>query len=657
MNQVTLIGKPNSGKSSLFNLLTGLNQKIGNYGGVTVERKRGKFGNVEVIDLPGLKSLKAGSPEEKIAKEEILKHCKEQSPLILFIANGMQIEDSLLLFSELADLQVPMILVINFKDDLASNNIHIETDKLSGTLGCPVVLMNSRSGDGIDELRQVIEEKNYTIPNAVCRSMYDVVSDDTIINTYIDQISESEQISYDQRKEEYNKRTKTISSIIKSSVITEGGDLNMQRSKKWDKVLLHPIYGLFIFLFVLYIVFQSVFTLSSFPMDWIDQGMSSLTSLAKSIIPAGWFNDLVSDAIIQGIGGVVIFIPQIAILFFFLGLLEHSGYLSRISFISDNFLRKFGLSGKSIIPLMSSWACSIPAIMGTRVIDDPKERMAVIMASPLMTCSARLPVYTILIAVMIPASGSSFFGAQGLMLLSLYLIGLIATLVVSLIISKNNKIESNPFWSLELPVYRIPNWRNIFINVYQKTKSFVLEAGKVILTISILLWVLATYSPKSENFIDDQYTSYSSNPDASGELSKEAFSLEYSYLGYMGKAFEPVIEPLGYDWKIGIALLSSFAAREVFVGTLSTIYSIGDDEESTIVQRLRNETNVDSGLPVFTVATTVSLLLFYVFAMQCMSTMAIVRKETGHWKYAIYQFIFMFIMAYVFSFGAYHLLR
>lgn len=354
---------------------------------------------------------------------------------------------------------------------------------------------------------------------------------------------------------------------------------------------------------------------------------------------------------------MVIFIPQIAILFFFLGVLEHSGYMARISYIADNFLRKFGLSGKSIIPLMSSWACAIPAIMGTRVIDDPKERMAVIMASPLMTCSARLPVYTILIAVIFPLGSSTFFGTQGLALLALYLIGVIATLLVALYISKRSKIEPNPFWSLELPVYRLPNWRNIFTNVYHKTKSFVIEAGKIILAISIVLWLLSTNSPKSDEFIQEQYQQYSMTAEATTDVSQESYELEYSYLGYLGKGFEPVIAPLGYDWKIGIALLSSFAAREVFVGTLSTIYSIGDDEERTIIERLRNEVNLSTGGPRFTYATTISLLLFYVFAMQCMSTVAIVRKETGAWKYAIIQFVFMFVLAYVFSFVAYQLLK
>jgi len=329
--------------------------------------------------------------------------------------------------------------------------------------------------------------------------------------------------------------------------------------------------------------------------------------------------------------------------------------LSRISFISDAFLRKFGLSGKSVIPLMSSWACAIPAIMSTRIIDNPRERIAVIMASPLMTCNARLPVYAILISVIFPEDSGYMLGAQGLLLLALYLIGVIATLVIAYLVTLRSKVETNSFWSLELPVYRIPNWRNIWMNVYHKTKAFVLEAGKVILAISILLWILASYSPKSDDSIKQQFETYKAE-NKEIYVTEEAYELEYSYMGYLGKIFEPVIEPLGYDWKIGIALLSSFAAREVFVGTISTVYSIGSEEDATIVQRLQNEINPKTGAKRYDFATAMSLLLFYVFALQCMSTLAIVKKETGQWKYAIWQFIAFFILAYLFAFAAYQIL-
>jgi len=655
-DSIALVGKPNSGKSTLFNLLTGMNQKVGNFSGVTVERKTGKFTGYEIVDLPGLKSLCSTAPEEVIAKSEILSYAEYEFPII-FIANGMQLEDSLLLFSEVADLEVPIVLVINYKDDLEKNRILIDKKALSDRLGCEVILMNSRTGDGLENLEKVIKENGFNIPNSVCRSAYDTFEGDVIENSYRRVVAfpspEDDQLIEDG----FHKRQKIISSIVKSTIQRDQVFDYLQSTKSWDKILLHPIYGLLIFLFVLYIVFQAVFTISAFPMDWIDGGMASLSSYAKTVIPDSWFQDLVADAIIQGIGGVIIFIPQIAILFFLLGVLEHTGYLSRISFISDGFLRKFGLSGKSIIPLMSSWACAIPAIMGTRVIDDPRERLAIIMASPLMTCSARLPVYTILIAVIMPQEKGSIFGLQGLALLGLYFIGVIATLAVALYYSKRSKVKSNPFWSLELPVYRMPNWRNIFLTVYMKTKSFVVEAGKVILAISIIIWFLSTNSPNHESYIAEQYQLAQSGLAEGVTISKESFDLEYSYLGHMGKFIEPAIAPLGYDWKIGIAVLSSFAAREVFVGTLSIIYSIGSEEESTITERLRNEKVFSTGAKRFGIATSVSLLLFYVFALQCMSTVAIVKKETRSWKFAVFQFVLMLVLAYVFAFVAYQLLK
>ena len=652
---VSLIGKPNSGKSSLFNLLTGLNQKVGNYNGVTVEKKTGQYDDKKIIDLPGINSLRITSPEELIAKQKILEYAKEGKPSI-FIANGMQLADHLMFFSEIADLQMPMALVINFKDEMAKNQVSLNRRELENLVGCPVIQVNSRNGDGLQEVKALINDGQFKTPHAICRSLYDEISIDEIRNNYLNQVNLSTEKSWNSNSQEYQKRQKTVSSIVRSTVDQSAEHSYLNKSKQWDKLLLHPFLGLLIFLFVMLVLFQAVFSLSTIPMDWIDTGFAYLSDAAQTHISITWLADLISNGILAGIGGVLIFIPQIAILFLLLSLLEHTGYLSRISYISDAFLRKFGLSGKSVVPLMSSWACAIPAIMSARIIDDPKERMAVIMASPLMTCSARLPVYTILIAVMFPEPSAGFITIQGVSLLLLYLIGVVATLMISYIITRKSKMPSNQLWTLELPVYRMPNWRNVWTTVYQKTKTFVVEAGKIIFIISILLWVAATFSPKSDSYIDQQFQEYQMNA-TDADLDRESFDLEYSYIGYIGKFIEPVIRPLGYDWKIGIALVTSFAAREVFVGTLSTIYSIGSEEESSIIERLKNEKNPNTGKPVFTMAASISLLLFYVFAMQCMSTLAIVVKETSSWRLAIYQFLFMLALAYGFAFIAFQLLK
>jgi len=659
MKQLALIGKPNSGKSSLFNKLTGLNQKIGNYSGVTVEKKSGDYEGTKIIDLPGLKSLWVDSLDEKISLQEILKYAQEGSPL-LFVANGLQLADSLLLFSEIADLQLPMIMVINFKDELKKSQLVLDEAKIKNHLGCEVVLMNSKTGEGLDELQQLIKEGKAKIPHTFRRSQFEEIDENGFQNVYlksiIDHQDEFTNEQYNLLETDFSQRQLLVSKITNDVLKEDPTKIDiLVSSKKADRILLHPIWGMLIFIAVMLVVFQSVFTLSGIPMDWIDQ-FFAWASEKSSQISIPWLSSLMSEGIIPGLGGVLIFIPQIAILFLLLGILENTGYLSRISYIADNFLQKFGLSGKSVVPLMSSWACSIPAIMSTRMIEDSRERMAVIMASPLMTCSARLPVYTILIAVMYPKEDAGWIDAKGITLFALYLLGVIATLVVAYIINKRSNITSQSAWTLELPMYRMPNWKNVFYNAYSKTKSFVVSAGKIIFLISIVLWLLASFSPKTEEFIDQRYAEYqATHQENVNNVDRQSIALEYSYAGYLGKVIEPAIKPLGYDWKIGIALITSFAAREVFVGTLSTIYSIGSEDESSIVERLRNETNLDTGEKRYNMATSISLLLFYVFAMQCMSTLAIVRKETGKWKYAVYQFAFMFVLAYGFAFLAYQL--
>ncbi len=659
MKRLALVGKPNSGKSSLFNLLTGLNQKIGNYSGVTVEKKTGYFEDHEIIDLPGLNSLWADTVEEQISQSYILNLVLDQTPII-FVANANQLSDNLVLFSEIADLQIPMILVINFEDELKKNKSEIDIPTLESRLNCKVCLMNSKNGSGLEKLKEVINKEDLRVANSFCRSFYDTFDGDRIENFYISSLMDN-QLSPTEDKlaemdQDFAQRQMLINHLLNGLLkYNQKEDHLQRRTRLIDQYLLHPIWGILIFLFVMLIVFQSVFTLSTYPMEWIDNFFAISSEWVNQSMKLSWLAELIGNGILPGLAGVLIFIPQIAILFFLLGVLENTGYLSRISNLSDKFLQVFGLSGKSIIPLMSSWACAIPAIMSTRTIEDSKERMAIIFASPLMTCSARLPVYTILIAVLVPQEGSGFFDMRGLILLGLYLIGVISTLLVAYLISSRSKLQSTGLWTLEMPLYRSPNWRNVIYNMYLKTRSFVVEAGKIIFLISILLWVLASNSPKSQDYLDQKYSEYSEKY-SDQSISREAVELEYSYAGYMGKIIEPAIKPLGYDWKIGIALISSFAAREVFVGTLSTIYSVGSEDEGPIIERLKNERNLQSGRLQFDRATSISLLLFYVFALQCMSTLAIVKKETGTWNVAILQFISFTALAYIVALLAYQIL-
>lgn len=643
------MGRPNSGKSSLFNQLTNLNQKIGNFSGVTVEQKIGYFQDVEIVDLPGIRSLQSTNLDEQISKRELFKLTQEEQ--IVFIANGMQLEESFVLFSQIADLQLPMLLVINFSDEIEENGIQIDLKGLQSQLGCRIVLISAQNGDGIDELKTAIKNKTFQVPNAICRSLYDEFTEaGNYTNNYRKLLLQKADDEFWQR--DFLKRKETIGNIIKTYVSQPASNY-LSKTQQLDQLLLHPIKGLIIFLLTMFLVFQAVFTLAEYPMDLIDTAFGQL---------ADWVDYKFLKAIIAGLGAIIVFVPPIAILFFLLGILEHTGYLSRISFISDAFLKKFGLSGHSVIPLMSSWACAIPAIMSTRIISNPKERFAVIMAAPLMTCSARLPVYAILIIMIFP-SENTIIGLKGLTLLSLYLLGLIATLVVAWIVNKNSKVPASENWILELPVFRKPNWKSILITVYQKSKIFVLRVGKIILIISVLLFILAETSPKSQEFIAEKTKEAQQlNPNDNPAMIEANIALEYSFLGYLGKGIEPIVSPLGYDWKIGISLISSFAAREVFASTLVTIYSIehmedeGDEETNVrIADKFRADLakrNSEGEI----VAISVSLLLFYVFAMQCMSTLAIVRRETNSWRYATIQFLFMMMLAYGFAFIAYQLL-
>lgn len=649
--ELLLVGNPNVGKSTLFNQLTGLHQRTANYEGVTVEKTVGKYKATTIIDLPGLKSLWANTIDEQISAKEILSSNQKTTP-ILFVASGVNLEENLLLFSQIADLQLPMALVINYKDEIAKNNIRLNVTQLQSKLGCEVLLVNSRSGDGFDELRQLIDGDKFLVPSAFARSSYDSVADNEIKNIYADKVGEWLSETQDPEAvfaiEDLEKRHLIIHNILEDTVQYPQQVKQAKRSERFDNVLLHPLWGTLIFLLILFSVFQAIFTFATYPMEWIDGFFGDLSGWAVSTISPSWLGDLIGNGIITGLGGILIFIPQIAILFFLFGILESSGYMSRISFLSDNLLKRFGLSGTAVVPLVSGLACAIPAIMSARGIKNERERLAIILASPFMTCSARLPVYTILIALVFP--DESFFGIlnmKGVALFSLYLLGTLMSLLAAWIITRFKSEGPRSMWILELPFYRPPHWRKVFSEMYFKTKSFVVDAGKVILLFSIILWFLSSFSPKTTDFIEARVSeSLSAFPEQGEDYARSAAELQYSYSGYIGKFIEPAIAPLGYDWKIGIALFSSFAAREVFVGTLSTLYSVGSEEEGTIISRLKAEKIPGSNAPRFNFATCISLLLFYAFALQCMSTVAIVRKETGSWKWPIIQFVGMLVLAY-----------
>ena len=690
---VALIGNPNTGKTSVFNLLTGLNQKVGNYPGTTVEKKEGncsldKINKARIIDLPGTYSVNATSLDESIVFQILMdKKSRDYPDAALVVADVENLKRNLLLFSQVKDLQIPTILVINMSDIMIRKGIEIDIKKLEKKLDTKIVLISSKKNEGFDILKDSLikykrlsksifldlkkinfkyfENLQQSFSNESLYKLWtDITQDINFVKTdaISKKITKLSTISKNNlariQQKEIIKRYQIINEILKS---TYNIDINKAKDlrSRIDRVLIHKFWGYIIFFFVLLLMFQSIYNWSSYPMDYIDSGFSSFSNFINKTLPPGIFTDLISQGIISGIGGVVIFIPQITFLFLFISILEQSGYMSRVVFLMDRGLRKFGLSGKSVIPLISGTACAIPAVMSTRNIENWKERLITILITPFTTCSARLPVYLIIIALVIPEKSWFGINIQGITLMGLYLLGFIMALISSSILTKILKIKSKKYFIVELPDYKMPSLKNIIFNVIEKVKSFVVEAGKIILSISIILWGLASYGPGKN--IENAEQIVKLNPKSS-EWSKQkleyeigSFKLEHSYIGIMGKSITPIISPLGYDWKIGIALITSFAAREVFVGTLATIYSVGQDNDLTIKEKMRSETKLN-GKPMFDFPTGISLLLFYAFAMQCMSTLAVVRKETNSWKWPIVQLSFMTIIAYLASLTAYQIL-
>ncbi len=695
--KVALIGNPNTGKTSVFNQLTGLHQQVGNYPGITVEKKIGSCKlsdktKATILDLPGTYSLNASSIDENVVIELLMNKKDENFPDVVVVVTEVEnLKRNLLLFTQIKDLEIPTILVINMSDRMKLKGIELDVPFLENQLKTKIALVSSRKNIGIEKIKELIlnyeslstepclnassidpeyfDKLRKAFPNQLVYKLWLVITQDVnFLNLDRNEMKSSFTKSHaDLRRlqqKETIKRYQFINDTLKVGQKIDHSKASDIRAKL-DRVLTHRIFGYFIFFFILFSIFQSIFVWSSYPMDLIDSCFANLASYAKTHLPAGEFTNLISEGIIPGIGGILIFIPQIAFLFLFISVLEESGYMSRVVFLMDKIMRRYGLSGKSVVPLISGTACAIPAIMGARNIENWKERLITILVTPFITCSARLPVYAILIALIIPQKKVlGFISLQGLTLMVLYLLGFGMAFFSAFILNKILKISSKSYFVVEMPGYKIPLFKNVAINILEKTKSFVFGAGKIILAISIILWFLGSHGPdkdfgNAQKIMEHHLDSF--NAPYSPKLLEEktnSYKLEHSYIGIIGKSIEPVIKPLGYDWKIGIAVVSSFAAREVFVGTLATIYSVGSNsnEEATIKQQMKREIGED-GKPVFNFATGISLLLFYAFAMQCVSTLAIVKKETNSWKWPIIQLVFMSGFAYLTALLAYQLLK
>jgi len=692
---IALVGNPNSGKSSLFNALTGLQQKVGNFPGVTVDKKTGDLtiGTHEstLIDLPGTYSFYPKREDEWVAYRVLMGVDEDvKTDVILLIADASNLKRNLLFCSQIIDLKIPVVLALTMNDLAQKKGIKIDIAGLQSDLGIPVVAVDARKNKGLGTLKKVlgqiietprsrnqasfIDNKNLA-PAAIeaFKKTYPTHSDyaalhylmhhetfplDLEMQENIEQIELENDFNHTKTQaQEILQRYQRIQELMKKWVTEPDPTAKKKRTDRLDNIFLHRVWGYLILLSVLFLLFQSVFWMASFPMDGIEWIFTNLTAYLNTVLPQAWWQDLLVNGLVAGIGGIVIFVPQIMILFGLITLLEDTGYMARISFLSDKLMRKVGLNGKSVMPMISGFACAVPAIMSARNIENKKERLLTILVTPFMSCSARLPVYTILISLVI--DNRMYFGflsLQGLVMMALYLLGIVMALLASFILKFFIKIKEKSYFILELPVYRAPRWGNVGTTMIQKAKIFVVDAGKVIILISLLLWFLSSFGPSEKmQTLETQYTlAVKSNPTQQIQLEKQYHTnkLANSYAGLLGKKIEPIIKPLGYDWKIGIALITSFAAREVFVGTMATLYSVEEDNNSSLRAKLRASVWPD-GKPVYSLAAALSLMVFYVLAMQCMSTLAIVKRETGSWKWPTIQFFMMTGLAYVLSWLTY----
>ncbi|MEB0248592.1 ferrous iron transport protein B, partial [Mucilaginibacter sp. 5B2] len=684
-----------------FNALTGLNQKIGNFPGVTVDKKIGYSQlpdgrRAEIIDLPGTYSLYPKSRDESIVFSVLAEKNTDLTPdLVIVIIDATNLKRNLLLYTQVADLKIPVIIALNMMDMAKKAGISIEINKLAEKLGVPIITVSARKLEGIDELKTAISYANkFALQqdsidvNSIAPGIIESISKEFgTDNPYfaLQLAHQHETLKFltpaqSERIEELEKehgfhtqkaqasetiaRYNYINDLLYDTVKTPVTAHDESISNKIDKVLTHRVFGFVIFIGVLLFMFQSIFAWSAYPMSLIEDLFVWIQGGLRHVLPTGPLADLLIDGVVAGLSGVMVFIPQIAILFAFISILEDTGYMSRVTFMMDKIMRKVGLNGKSVVPLIGGFACAVPSIMSTRTIENWKDRMITIMVTPLVTCSARLPVYTLLIALVVPNKNVWWiFNLQGLALTGMYVLSLVSAVIVAYVMKFVLKARERGYFIMELPVYRMPRWSNVLFSMYERAKTFVLEAGKVIIAVSVILWVLSSYGPGDrfknieQKYQQPQYTKTMTSDSLKRVISTE--KLENSYAGVLGHVIEPVIKPIGFDWKIGIALITSFAAREVFVGTMATIYSVDGDADriDSVQDKMRNARNPNTGGPVFTLAVAFSLMMFYAFAMQCASTVAVVYRETKDWRWPAAQFAYMTILAYGAAFLVYHLLK
>lgn len=699
---IALLGNPNSGKSSLFNQLTGLRQKVGNFPGVTVEKKQGEGrlpdGQTAIYtDFPGAYSLHPTSQDERIVVEELSNPQNDYQPeAIIYVADVTKLEKHLLLLSQLNDLNIPLVLALNMADIAQQEGMLVDVEYLSYHLNMPVLMISTRTGEGLEQLKSITQQQlrpqtprsKHTLfypfsdsEKKVAEAIQPIVPHTNIYQALLvahhyqwlsflsaaqrslihgivsEQGFESLKFQVKETLGRFERFTPMVRQAVRPTLNTRE-----RLTEKLDAVFTHRLFGPLFFFVLMLLIFQAIFTWATLPMDAIEGGFQYVGKMAEKYLPEGWWSSLLVDGLLAGLSGIVVFVPQIAILFFLISILEELGYMARAAYMFDRVMQLFGLNGRSIVALISGGACAIPAIMSTRTIVNWKERLITILVTPFISCSARIPVYTVLIGFVVPAT--PIFGPftlQSIAFMGLYLLGIMAALLAALVFKLILRSNEPSFLMLELPEYRLPVMRNILLTVWEKVKAFVLEAGKVIMIISLVLWVLASFGPPGKMAqAEKNGTALALDNNLDVAASKDLVSslkMEASFAGHLGKWIEPAIAPLGYDWKIGIALIASFAAREVFVGTMATIYSIGSEEDELLIrERMAKERHPLTGAPVYTVATSMSLLLFYVFAMQCMGTLAVVRRETMSWKWPIIQFAFMSALAYLSALGAYQFL-